>query len=151
MLNDLGHISFKIVLTVLLSSLIGVEREIRHKGADLRTHILVGVSSALVSLTSIYLFDIYKTQSPSVDPTRMIAGIITGIGFLCAGTIMRGESDVKGLTTAAALWVVSGIGIAVGVGYYSAAILVTLITFIVLIFMRSIERILSDKFKNFNN
>lgn len=150
MMTDFWHISFKIILTVLLSSLIGVEREIRHKGADLRTHILVGVSSALVSLTSIYIFDIYKAQT-SVDPSRMIAGIITGIGFLCAGTIMRGESDVKGLTTAAALWVVSGIGIAVGVGYYSAAVLVTFITFFVLLFVRSVERVLGDKFKNFNN
>ncbi len=150
MFHDFWHISFKVVLTVLLSSLIGVEREIRHKGADLRTHILVGVSSTLAALTSIYIFDIYKVQTPNVDPSRIIAGVITGIGFLCAGTIMRGESDVKGLTTAAALWVVSGIGIAVGVGYYSAALLVTFITFFVMVFMRSIERALSDKFKNLN-
>ena len=132
MITDLGHITFKVILTVLLSMLIGVEREIRHKGADLRTHILVGVSSTLAALTSIYLFDIYKSQTPNIDPSRIIAGVITGIGFLCAGTIMRGESDIKGLTTAAALWVVSGIGIAVGVGYYSAAVLVTFITFLAL-------------------
>jgi putative Mg2+ transporter-C (MgtC) family protein len=148
-MGDTWEIVFKIVLTCLLSSLIGVEREMRHKGgADLRTHILVGVSSALIVLTSLYLFDIYKNVTPAVDPTRMIAGIVTGIGFLCAGTIMRGESNVKGLTTAAALWTVSGIGIAVGAGHYNAAVIVTFITFFVLIFVRSFERHLGEKYKN---
>ena len=137
---------FKIILVVLLSSLIGYERKLRHKGAGLRTHILVGVGSTLIVLTSLRLFDIYKDVT-IIDPTRMIAGIVTGVGFLCAGTIMQAESRVKGLTTAAALWVVSGIGIAVGAGDYASAIIVSVVVFLVLIGMRSFEQTLSKNFK----
>lgn len=138
---------FRILLVIILSALIGIERDIRHKGADLRTHILVGVGSALIVLTSIYLFDIYKDTPSVIDPTRMIAGIIQGIGFLCAGTIIRAGSNVKGLTTAATLWIVSGVGITVGVGYYSAAIVVSIIVFLILIGVRSLEKKIEEKFK----
>ncbi len=147
MLNDLFHTTLKIVLTVILSGLIGIERETRNKVAGLRTHILVGVGSALVVLTSFYIFDIYKSVT-IVDPTRMIAGIITGIGFLCAGTIIRGGEQVSGLTTAATLWIVSCIGIAVGSGHYSAAIIVTIIVFFVLTVMRSFEYKLGERLKD---
>lgn len=129
---------FKIILSILLSGLIGAERELHRKAADLRTHILVGLGSTLIVLTSIFLFDIYK-ETAMVDPTRMIAGIVTGIGFLCAGTIIQAESRVKGLTSAAALWIVSGVGIAVGAGHYTAAVLVSVIVFFVLVSLRSIE------------
>ncbi len=129
---------FKIILSILLSGLIGAERELRRKAADMRTHILVGLGSTLIVLTSIYLFNIYK-ETAMVDPTRMIAGIVTGVGFLCAGTIIQAESRVKGLTSAAALWIVSGVGIAVGAGHYTAAVLVSVIVFFVLVSLRSIE------------
>ena len=95
-------------------------------------------------LTSFYIFDIYKTQV-AIDPTRIIAGIVTGIGFLCAGTIIRAGDNVIGLTTAATLWIVSGIGMAVGAGLYDVSIFVTLVVFIVLVGMRSIERKIRDK------
>ena len=137
----------KIILTVFLSSIIGVEREMRSKGAGLRTHILVGVGSCLIVLTSIYLFDIYNKVTP-MDPTRMIAGIITGIGFLCAGTIIRSGESVIGLTTAATAWIVSCIGISVGAGHYSAAIITTAVVFIVLIGMRAIDKFLHKNNKN---
>ena len=127
--------------------MIGIERETRNKVAGLRTHILVGVGSALVVLTSFYIFDIYKSVT-IVDPTRMIAGIITGIGFLCAGPIIRGGEQVSGLTTAATLWIVSCIGIAVGSGHYSAAIIVTIIVFFVLTVMRSFEYKLGERLKD---
>ena len=123
MTNSYGDIVGKILLTVLLCGIIGSEREIRNKGAGLRTHILVGVGSALISLTSFYIFDIYKDIT-FVDPSRIIAGIVTGVGFLCAGTIIRGGQHIIGLTTAATLWIVSGIGMSVGAGYSSAAIVV---------------------------
>src|SRR6266850_1166420 len=123
MTNDYPQIILKILLTVLLCGIIGSEREIRNKGAGLRTHILVGVGSALISLTSFFIFDIYK-EVTFVDPTRIIAGIVTGVGFLCAGTIIRGGQQIIGLTTAATLWIVSGIGMAVGAGHYPAAIVV---------------------------
>ena len=144
--NETLEIIFKVCLTILLSSILGLEREIRQKVAGLRTHILVAVGSALIVLTSLYLFDIYK-ESTIVDPTRMITGIVTGIGFLCAGTIIRAGSHVSGLTSAATLWIVSGIGIAVGAGHYSGAIIVTLAVVIVLIGVRSIEHTLAQKIK----
>ena len=137
---------FKVMLTILLCSIIGSEREIRRKGAGLRTHILVGVGSALIVLTSFHVFDIYKDVTV-MDPSRMISGIVAGIGFLCGGTIIRaGASDVRGLTTAATLWIVSGIGIAVGAGEYIASIIVTITVFLVLTTMRSLEGQLKKRF-----
>ncbi|MCK4883040.1 MAG: MgtC/SapB family protein [Candidatus Omnitrophica bacterium] len=146
-MTEFFGIIFKVLLSILLSSIIGFERELRQKGAGLRTHILVGLGSTLIVLTSLHLFDIYKDVT-DIDPTRMITGIVTGIGFLCAGTIIQAESRVRGLTTAAALWIVSGVGIAVGAGHYSAAIIVSIVVFFVLIGMRSVEHKLSKKFKN---
>jgi len=90
-------------------------------------------------LTSLYLFDIYNNVT-RIDPTRMIAGIITGIGFLCAGTIIRSGESVIGLTTAATVWIVSCVGISVGCGHYFAAIMTTLIVFIVLVGMRTVDK-----------
>jgi len=139
--------SFKIILILGLSSLIGYEREMRQKGAGLKTHILVGLGSTLIVLTSLHLFEIYK-DATFIDPTRMIAGITTGIGFLCAGTIIQAESRVRGLTTAAALWIVSGVGIAVGAGHYSAAIIVVVVVFFVLVKMRAVEHHITKKIKS---
>lgn len=130
----------RILITVVLCGFIGWEREMSNKVAGLRTHILVGIGSALLVLTSHYIFDIYKAQVPAIDPTRIISSIVTGIGFLCAGTIIRAGDNVIGLTTAATLWIVSGIGMAVGTGFYDVATFVTLVVVLVLIGMRSIER-----------
>ena len=141
MSSDYLNITLKIFLTVLLCGIIGSEREIRNKGAGLRTHILVGVGSALITLTSFYIFDIYK-EVTFVDPSRIIAGIVTGVGFLCAGTIIRGGQNIIGLTTASTLWIVSGIGMAVGSGLYFGAIIVTIVVFFVLIGLRSFEGVL---------
>ena len=147
MAEDVIDITVRIILTVLLSSIIGSEREARGKEAGLRTHILVGVGSALIVLTSFYVSDIYSHIVP-IDPSRMISGIVTGIGFLCAGAIIRGGAHISGLTTAATLWIVSGIGMAVGAGYYSASIIVTAVVFVVLTGLRSVERKIVEKFKN---
>ena len=124
-------IAIRLVLAVLLSSLIGLEREIKQHGAGLRTHILVCLGSTLIMLTSLYVFDIYK-DIVSLDPARIASGIITGIGFLCAGTIIRYGGTVKGLTTAASLWVTAAVGMAVGCGFYEAAVVTTIIVFVVL-------------------
>lgn len=145
--EDVKEITVKILLTAVLCGIIGLERGLRHKNAGLRTHILVGVGSALITLTSFYIFAIFKTQTV-VDPTRMIAGIITGIGFLCAGTIIRGGTNVIGLTTAASLWIVSGIGMAVGCGQYVAASIVTVVVMVVLVLLRSVEKYFEKHFNN---
>lgn len=141
-------VTMRILLAIILSGIIGIERELRQKGAGLRTHILVGVGSALIVLTSLHIFDIYKDVT-IVDPTRMIAGIVTGVGFLCAGTIIQAESHVRGLTTAATLWIVSGLGIAVGSGNYPAAIISTIAVTFVLIFVRAIDAKVSILIKKF--
>jgi putative Mg2+ transporter-C (MgtC) family protein len=137
---EVMDIIVKISLTIILSGIIGAERYLRHKGAGLRTHILIGVGSALLVLTSYYVSDIHSYVRQN-DPTRIIAAIVTGVGFLCAGTIIRsGDNAVVGLTTAASMWVVSCIGMAVGAGYYTAALIVTFIVFWVLYGLRPIEK-----------
>jgi putative Mg2+ transporter-C (MgtC) family protein len=104
-----------------LGGAIGLERELRERGAGLRTHLVVCLGSALFTLVSAYAF-----TGPRVDPTRISAQIVSGIGFLGAGAIIRQGLSVRGLTTAATLWLVAAIGMAAGAGYYDAAIIATL-------------------------
>ena len=143
MLTDI-QIIVRLTLTVLLSGLIGLERQVHRRTAGLRTHILVSLGSCLIMLTSLYVFDIYKGMVP-LDPTRIAAGVITGIGFLGAGAIIRESNEVKGLTTAASLWVVAGIGLAVGCGFYTGSIFTTLLTLIVLLILRYVESMVFGK------
>jgi len=128
----------RLLLTLVLSGLIGLERQAHRRNAGLRTHILVALGSCLIMLTSLYVFDIYK-ERVSLDPARIAAGVITGIGFLGAGTIIRDPEGVRGLTTAASLWVVAGIGLAVGTGFNKIAIIATVLVLIVLHFLRYAE------------
>ena len=119
----------KIGLAALLSGFIGYEREHSHRPAGFRTHILVSVGSALVMLTSVY---IAKEQGLTTDVTRMSAQVLSGIGFLGAGTILREGFSVKGLTTAASLWAVSCIGIAVGSGFIVGGLVATVVIYLTL-------------------
>lgn len=121
---------WKLGLAALLSGIIGFEREHSHRPAGFRTHILVAVGSALVMLTSVYVGLRYEQMS--VDITRMSGQVVSGIGFLGAGTILREGFSVKGLTTAASLWAVSCIGIAVGAGFISGAVVATLVIYLTL-------------------
>jgi putative Mg2+ transporter-C (MgtC) family protein len=137
----------RLCLSVALGGLVGLEREMQGRAAGLRTHIMVCLGSCLIMLTSMYVFDIYKSTAP-VDPSRIAAGVITGIGFLGAGTIMRGGDGggVRGLTTASSLWVVAATGLATGVGFYLAAVLTTALALAVLLFLGRFEkRILTSK------
>ncbi len=133
-----AQIFLRLLVGALLGGLVGFERE-RHnkKIAGFRTHILVCEGSTLIMLTSLYIFDLYGTRAP-VDPARIAAGVITGIGFLGAGTIIRSNVSVTGLTTAASLWTVSGIGLAVGCGFYIAAYAATIIVLAALYLLRKI-------------
>lgn len=119
----------KIGLAALLSGIIGFEREHSHRPAGFRTHILVSVGSALVMLTSVY---ISETSGGESDITRMSAQVLSGIGFLGAGTILREGFSVKGLTTAASLWAVACIGIAVGAGFITGALVATIVIYLTL-------------------
>jgi putative Mg2+ transporter-C (MgtC) family protein len=118
----------RIVVAAALTGAIGLERELRERAAGLRTHMLVGVGSALFTIVSAYGWGdfTFSTRAGVVfDPTRIAAQIVTGIGFLGAGAIIRQGLSVRGLTTAAGLWVVAAIGMAAGAGYYSAALIAT--------------------------
>lgn len=119
----------KLGVTTILSGFIGFEREHSHRPAGFRTHILVAVGSSLVMLTSVYIFE---SQGMTGDVTRMSAQVLSGIGFLGAGTILREGFSVKGLTTAASLWAVACIGIAVGSGFYAGALVATLVIYLTL-------------------
>ena len=118
----------------LLAMVIGWEREHHNKPAGLRTHMLVGIGAATYFLifNEFALGPLKDNEGLSPDPTRIIAGVITGIGFLGAGAIIQGRGDVKGLTTGAGIWVAGAIGLACGAGYYMLAAIVTAMTFIVL-------------------
>ena len=143
MLNN-WMVLFRLVLAAMLSGAIGFEREFHGRAAGFRTHILLCVGSTLVMLTSMHIFDIYSSKV-AADPARIAAGVITGIGFLGAGTIMHSKSAVRGLTTAASLWVVAGIGLAVGSGMYYGAIVTTLLTVITLMLFSKLEYVMIRK------
>lgn len=145
-----NQVMLRLTLSLVLGGLIGLERQLHRRAAGLRTHILVCVGSCLIMLTSIYISDIYKNIS-NVDPSRIAAGVITGIGFLGAGAIIREREKeaVKGLTTAASLWVVAGIGLAAGCGFYTAALFTTILALVTLFFLGFFEKnILSKKIDN---
>lgn len=123
--------AWKLGLAVLLSGIIGFEREHSHRPAGFRTHILVAVGSALIMLTSVYIGEKHQGQM-NVDITRMSGQVVSGIGFLGAGTILREGFSVKGLTTAASLWAVSCIGIAIGAGFVAGAVVATFVIYMTL-------------------
>lgn len=130
------EIIFKLALAAILGGLIGLERESLNRPAGLRTYTLVSVGSALAMVVSLDMYFQYY-QTVNADPGRIAAQVVSGIGFLGAGTIMREGATVRGLTTAAGLWVVACIGLAVGAGLYIPAIVTTiLILFILIYFIR---------------
>src|SRR6476646_12264636 len=143
------EVSFRLGLAAVLGGAIGVERELRDREAGIRTHLLVSLGSALFTLVSAYGFHEFLTSGDAVvraDPTRIAAQIVTGIGFLGAGAIIREGLSVRGLMTAATLWVVAAIGMACGAGYYWPAAAATALTLLALwplriLAYKSIERI----------
>jgi putative Mg2+ transporter-C (MgtC) family protein len=125
----------RLALAAVLGGLIGIERELREREAGLRTHLLVALGSALFTIVGAYGFDEFLESGEAVvraDPTRIAAQIVTGIGFLGAGAIIRQGFSVRGLTTAATLWVVAAVGLAAGAGYYSGAVITTAVVLIAL-------------------
>ena len=122
------HVLLRLVIAAGLGGAIGFERELRERQAGLRTHLVVSVGSALFTLVSAYGFHEFLVSGGATvraDPTRIAAQIVSGIGFLGAGAIIRQGLSVRGLTTAATLWLVAAIGMAAGAGYYSGALIAT--------------------------
>jgi len=130
----------RLITAALLGAALGFEREIRQKDAGLRTNILIAVGAALFTLMSI------EISGPSGDPGRIAAQIVTGIGFLGAGTIMRTGSGIHGLTTAATVWVNAAVGVAAGGGQYHLAFIATGVTLAALLVLQPIERIIAHRF-----
>lgn len=120
----------RIFISVGLGALIGFERELTHKPAGLRTHIFVCMGSCLFTISSFYLLP--EESIGSFDTTRIAAGIVAGISFIGAGSIIASKGDVRGLTTAASLWVVASIGLMIGLGNYILPVIASIIAFLVL-------------------
>ncbi|OGC05535.1 hypothetical protein A3H38_06105 [candidate division WOR-1 bacterium RIFCSPLOWO2_02_FULL_46_20] len=134
-MSDLTIIT-NLLIAFLLGGAIGWLREKEGKSAGLRTHILVAVGSALFMLLSGQMTAI----SGLADPGRIAAGVVTGIGFLGAGCILQAQGSIKGITTAASVWITAAIGIATGVGFYLGAIATTIIAVITLELLGKVER-----------
>ena len=128
----------------LAGGLIGFERELHGKEAGLRTHCLVALGSALIMLISIEMYNVYSVLA-SVDPSRIAAQVVTGIGFLGAGSIIRSKTGVTGLTTAAGLWTASGIGLACGLGFFRGAIIASIIALFVLVIFSKVGKKLGGR------
>ncbi|MBR1943597.1 MgtC/SapB family protein [bacterium] len=147
--------SISLISAVILGFSLGLERELTNKQAGLRTHIFVCLGSCVFTLLSIYGFPTFALgdnviidQATGVrDTARLAAQIVTGIGFIGAGTVMKNGSSVHGLTTAATLWIAAGIGMACGAGKYDIAIISTILSVLVLICIKWIERNILSKRK----
>ena len=121
----------RLFLSALFGALVGIERELHGRAAGLRTHILVALGSALFMITSLLVGSAYG-HIGDVDPSRIAAGVVTGIGFLGAGVIFKQKGEVHDLTTAASIWATAAIGMAVGAGAWFLAIIVTLVIWLIL-------------------
>ncbi|MFC0672443.1 MgtC/SapB family protein [Brachybacterium hainanense] len=132
-------------MTFLLCSLIGVERQFQRKYAGYRTHVLVGLGSCAFTMVSGYGFAAVLGTDVTLDPSRIAAQIVSGIGFLGAGVIFKGRSTVRGLTTAATIWVAAAIGMACGAGMLSLGIILTLLHLVTLWVVAPLVRRIPDR------
>jgi len=131
----------RLLLAAVLGGVLGIEREVRQKAAGLRTNMLIAIGSALFTLMSYELAD-----AAGADPSRVAAQIVTGIGFLGAGAIIRRDGDIHGLTTAATIWVNAAVGVAAGGGEFHLALIATAVTLIVLLMLHPLESIIDRRF-----
>ncbi len=135
----IAEVAIRLACAMLVGLIIGTERQYTNRPAGMRTHILVALGACVVSITGEILFYHYQLEGAMPDPARLSAQVITGVGFLGAGTIMREGASVKGLTTAASLWAVACLGIACGFGYYTVALLGMVFIFITLTVLEYIQ------------
>lgn len=134
---NLITISLRIVMAMIVGGLVGFERGMHNRAAGLRTHVLVCVTACTVMMTNVYASEFYGES----DVTRMGAQVISGIGFLGAGTILVTQrNQIKGLTTAASLWAAACLGLTVGIGFYEASVIVTVVLLIILVLLNPLKR-----------
>ncbi|MGO0673848.1 MgtC/SapB family protein [Citrobacter werkmanii] len=129
----------RLILASFLGGIIGLERQIRAKEAGVRTHILIGIGSAMFMIVSKYgFYDVIGHEHIGLDPSRIAAQVVTGVGFLGAGNILVQKQTIRGLTTAADVWVTAAIGLVIGSGMYEVGIVGTIMALIVLEFFRKL-------------
>jgi putative Mg2+ transporter-C (MgtC) family protein len=136
----------KLLMAIICGGVIGLERELSRKAAGLRTNVLICLGSALVMIVSRHI----GGGAPYTDPARLVAQVITGIGFLGAGVILQARGSITGLTTAATIFVVGAVGITIGEGMFGLALLSTALIFIVLVVLRKVERFIIKRQRLFH-
>lgn len=137
------EILLRLLLATVAGALLGWEREIREKPAGLRTHMMVALGAAAFMVATLdFASDHPQQPALRIDPTRVIAGIIGGVGFLGAGTIIEARGNVRGITTAAGIWVAAAVGTACGMGMYAVAFVSVVLALLILTIVGSIERLL---------
>ena len=136
------EIGLRLLFAMIIGLIVGIEREYTHRPAGMRTHILVALGSCVVMLTGQMIFAQYHPYGATPDPARLAAQVIAGVGFLGAGTILRDGASVKGLTTAASLWGVACLGLAVGGGYYTIALIGTVLVILTLTLFELLQKLL---------
>lgn len=139
------EVALRLGLAIVFGGAVGYERESQNLPAGFRTHILVCVGAVLIMMVSAYGFT--GPLAAMVDPSRIAASVVTGIGFLGAGTILRQRGGIRGLTTAASIWAVSAIGLAVGIGFYFGAFLATLVVLISLLVLGRLDRVVLSSYR----
>lgn len=143
-----GDLILRLCLAALLGGAIGFEREYSEQPAGLRTHLLVSVGACLFTLAGAYGLEAFSgSDGLRYDPTRIAAQVVTGIGFLGAGAILREGVNIRGLTTAAALWVTASIGLAVGLGFIEGALAATVIAVIALYGLKRLQSVLFPRLR----
>ncbi len=149
-MNSPQTVVLRLLLSALMGGAVGLEREVINRPAGFRTHILVCVGSALMMIVSTDLYYQFRGVA-SADPGRIAAQVVSGIGFLGAGTILREGVSIKGLTTAASLWTIAGVGLAVGLGLLVPAVTATAITFLTLSLLNRVENrlVTGKKYRRF--
>ena len=143
------EILIRLMMALIMGGLTGIEREKSSQFAGFRTHILVSIGACITSITSLLLFQQYSVyQNINLDPARLTAQVLSGIGFLGAGAILKTSNTIRGLTTAAGIWATACIGITIGYGYYVLAILAWILVVGTLYILKKIDQILFRKEKN---
>jgi putative Mg2+ transporter-C (MgtC) family protein len=142
-MEDLTIVISRLLIALFAGGLIGLERAYTGRPAGLRTHALVCMASSLLMLLTVFQWELLANaplDTVRVDPTRMAQGVMTGIGFLGAGVIMKEKFTIRGLTTAASIWITASIGIILGMGFYTAGLLATALTLAILSFFGWLEK-----------
>lgn len=145
-LNELNTITiiFRMLLAVLIGGIIGTERDMKNRAAGMRTHMLVCMGATIVMMTNEYIYMLYN--QPNIDMTRMAAQVVSGIGFIGAGTILvTRDNRIKGLTTAAGLWAAAALGLAIGIGFYEIAIIGSILIIAVVTLMKPFKDFVLDR------